>query len=164
ELERLFTEHGPREARDVAERTERYERFVALQAEGDVRTLELMWAYRDVVAVLMSGSQGTEFESLVWRMVEREVERVGQDFHRLQGAHACRLDVPPEIFGSLVIGTHVLLAQRMSRMEQKPDLEAWARSLHRLIREGSLPKKDSPRRPARARASSRTRSTSRSQS
>ncbi len=162
-MERFFAEHGPLEARDVTGCTERYERFVALQAEGDVRTLELMWAYRDVVAVLMSGSRGTEFESLAWWLVEQEVERVGEDFNRLQRTHACRPDVPAEVFGSLIVGTHVLLAQRMSRMERKPDLEAWARSLHLLIREGSLPKKKSSRRPTRARASSRTRSTSRSQ-
>jgi AcrR family transcriptional regulator len=151
-LERFIAEHGPLEARDVAERTERYERLVALHAQGDVRTLELLWEWRDVVAVLMSGSQGTLFESLVWGMVEHEVERVGADFHRMQRTGACRPDVPPEIFGSLIIGTHMLLAQRMGRMERKPDLEAWARSLHRLIREGSLPQE----------TFSRTRSTSRS--
>jgi hypothetical protein len=33
----------------------------------------------------------------------------------------------------------MLLASRMSRMEKKPDLAEWARSLHTLIREGSAP-------------------------
>lgn len=172
QMECFFAEHGPLVARDVAERSERYELLVAMNTEADLGTLELMWAYRDVVHVLMRGSQGTEFESLMWGMVDREVTRVTQEFERLRADRVSREDVPPTVIGSLIVGTYVLLAQQMSQMERKPDLEAWARSIHRLIREGSLPqgcsapapsapKKPSPRRP-RARALSRPRSTSRS--
>ena len=170
QMERFFAEHGPLEARDVAERSERYERLVAMHTEADLGTLELMWAYRDVVHVLMRGSQGTDFESLMWGLVDREVTRVAQEFQRLQADRVSRADVPPTVIGSLIVGTYVLLAQQMSQMEHKPDLAEWARSIHRLIREGSLPPgssapaaptKTSPRRP-NARALSRTRSTSRS--
>ena len=173
QMERFFAEHGPLEARDVAERSVRYELLVEMNTEADLGTLELMWAYRDVVHVLMRGSQGTEFESLMWGLVDREVTRVAQEFQHLQADHVSRADVPPTVIGSLIVGTYVLLAQQMSQMEQKPDLEAWARSIHRLIHEGSLPpagaapapavpkKKTSPRQP-QARALSRTRSTSRS--
>lgn len=173
QMERFFAEHGPLEARDVAERSVRYELLVEMNTEADLGTLELMWAYRDVVHVLMRGSQGTEFESLMWGMADREVTRVAQEFQRLQADQVSREDVPPTVIGSLIVGTYVLLAQQMSHMEQKPDLGAWARSIHRLIREGSLPpagpapapavpkKKTSPRRP-QARVLSRTRSTSRS--
>ncbi|MGZ3458473.1 MAG: TetR/AcrR family transcriptional regulator [Archangium sp.] len=172
-VERFFAEHGPLEARDVAERSERYERLVAMHTEADLGTLELMWAYRDVVHVLMRGSQGTDFESLIWGMVDREVARVAQDFQRLQAQRSFRPDMPPTVIGSLLVGTWLLLAQQMSQMEQKPDLAGWALSLQRLIREGSLPpgvtaqrppapkKKASPRRP-RARALSRPRRTPRS--
>lgn len=174
EMERFHAEHGPLEAHDVTERSERYELLVAMSTEADLGTLELMWAYRDVVHVLMRGSQGTDFESLMWGLVDREVTRVSQEFQRLQTDCVSRADVPPTVIGSLIVGTYVLLAQQMSQMEQKPDLAAWARSIHRLIREGSLPpkaataprgpsapKKTSPRRP-QARAVSRPRSTSRS--
>ena len=84
QMERFFAEHGPLEARDVAERSERYELLVEMNTEADLGTLELMWAYRDVVHVLLRGSQGTEFESLMWGMVDREVTRVAQEFQRLQ--------------------------------------------------------------------------------
>jgi len=166
EMERFFAEHGPLEARDVAERSERYELLVAKNTEADLGTLELMWAYRDVVHVLTRGSQGTEFESLMWGMVDREVSRVTQEFERLQTDGVSRADVPATVIGSLIVGTYLLLAQQMSQMEHKPDLAGWARSIHRLIREGSLPpqpvaKKTSPRKP-QARALSRPRSTSRS--
>ncbi|WNG33179.1 helix-turn-helix transcriptional regulator [Archangium violaceum] len=180
--DQFLAEHGVLEARDVAERSARYELLVKLNAESDLNLLELMWAYRDVMNVLIRGSQGTDFESLVWGMVDRETARVSQEFHRLQAAHACRPDVPPEVIGSLIVGTYLLLAQQMSQMEQKPDLAAWANSIHRLIREGSLPPaftdsgpstlsvptkvapkaSTSPRRSTQARALSRTRSTSRS--
>ncbi|HEX8434489.1 helix-turn-helix domain-containing protein [Archangium sp.] len=177
--ERFFAEEGPLEASDVAERSARYERLVSMNTEDDLRTLELMWAYRDVMHVLMRGSQGTDFESVMWGMVDREVARVSQEFQRAQANNACRSDVPPAVIGSLIVGTYLLLAQQMGQMEHKPDLSAWASSLHRLIREGSLPpgfavspaavlapaptpkKKTSSRRPP-ARALSRTRSTPRS--
>jgi len=168
DVERFFAEHGRLDAGDVAERAERSERLSSLHAEGDLRLLELMWAYRDVMQVLMRGSQGTEFESLVWGMVDREVARVANDFDGLQGTGVCRPDVPPAVFGSLIVGTYLLLAQQMSQMEQKPDLAVWANSIHRLIREGSQPsaapepKKPSPRQSPRTRALSRTRSTPRS--
>ncbi|MFL5354790.1 TetR/AcrR family transcriptional regulator [Archangium sp.] len=177
-MERFFAEHGALEARDVAERSERYERLVELNTDADLRTLELMWAYRDAVHVLMRGSQGTDFESLMWGMVDREVARVTQEFQRLQADRVSRMDVPPTVIGSLLVGTYLLLAQQMSQMREKPDLAAWAGSVHRLIREGSLPpgvhakkrpaapakkrSKTSPRQPPQARALSRTRSTPRS--
>ena len=168
QMERFFAKHGPLEARDVAERTERYELLVEMNTEADLGTLELMWAYRDVVHVLMRGSQGTEFESLMWGMVTLEVARVARDFQQLQGTGVCRPDIPPTVIGSLIVGTYLLLAQQMSQMEQKPDLAVWANSIHRLIREGSQPsvvpepKKTSPRRSPQTRALSRTRNTPRS--
>ncbi|MFY0583648.1 TetR/AcrR family transcriptional regulator [Cystobacter fuscus] len=121
ETDRFFAEQGAVEAHDVSERSARYERLLAMSAEGDLRTLELMWAYRDVMQVLMRGSQGTDFESLMWGFVDREVSRVAQEFRRLQSGRALRSDVPSEVIGSLIVGTYVLLAQRMSQMQEKPD-------------------------------------------
>jgi AcrR family transcriptional regulator len=178
-MERFFAEHGPLEASDVSEGSERYERLLTMSSEEDLRTLELMWAYRDVTIVLMRGSQGTDFESLMWDFVDREAARVSQEFQRLQSSRALRADVPPEIIGSLILGTYVLLAQQMCQMQHKPDLAVWASSIHRLIREGCLPR-SLPARPAKnvvasrpaaarsspratqARAPSRSRSTPRS--
>ncbi|MBM7119379.1 TetR/AcrR family transcriptional regulator [Archangium primigenium] len=175
ETECFFLEHGPVEIHDVAEGSERYEQLLRVSTEGDLRTLELMWSYRDVMHVLIRGSQGTEFESVMWSYVDREVEHVSQEFQRLQSRGALRTDVPSEVIGSLIVGTYVLLAQRMCQTEEKPDLAAWARSIHRLIREGCVPRDASsrpavapraaeatPSRRAPARALSRTRSTPRS--
>src|SRR5437660_856533 len=40
---------------------------------------------------------------------------------------------------ALFVGTYLLLAVRMSRLQEKPDLREWARSLHTLVHEGSQP-------------------------
>jgi AcrR family transcriptional regulator len=137
-VERFFAGHGPLEARDLLERSERYEQLVQLETELDRRTLELMWDYRDVMHVLLRGSQGTDFEPLFWVLVDREVERVATDFQRLQGSQACRTDVSPPLFGTVIVGTYALLIQQMSRMQEKPDLAGWARDLQRLFREGAM--------------------------
>lgn len=135
----FFAEHGAPTRRDFAELTPRYHQFLEMETAGDLRTLELLWAYRDVVGVLLRGAQGTKFEATIWEMTDREIERIKANFDRFQGERACRNDIPPEIFGSMIVGTYVLLGARMSRMAEKPDLREWARSLHILIREGSAP-------------------------
>ncbi len=139
DMARFLAEHGAVTRRDVEERTERYRKLLELETREDLRVLEQMWSYRDVVGVLLRGSQGTRFEGAIWEITDREVDRVKESFLRFQGEQTCRRDIPPEIFGSLIVGTYVLLAMRMSRMTEKPNLAEWASSLHTLIREGSAP-------------------------
>jgi AcrR family transcriptional regulator len=135
--------HGPVTRKDVAQKTARYRELLELEAAKDLQLLEQMWSFRDVVGVLLRGAQGTSFEGFIWTMTDTEVDRVQEDFTLFQGG-ACRGDIPGEIIGSLVAGTYLLLAMRMSRMKEKPDLATWARALHTLIREGSAPVDDSP--------------------
>jgi hypothetical protein len=103
-----------------------------------------MWDYRDVMHVLLRGSQGTDFESLFSVMVDAEVERVATDFRRLQGSKACNSDVSPSLFGTVIVGTYSLLVQQMSRMQEKPDLASWARDLQRIFREGAMRRDPEP--------------------
>jgi AcrR family transcriptional regulator len=142
DMARFLSEHGAVSRRDVEERTPRYDTFLEMETAEDLRVLEHMWAYRDVVGVLLRGTQGTRFEGTIWDITDREIDRIRENVNRFQGEHACRRDIPPEIFGSMIVGTYVLLAMRMSRMAEKPDLAGWARSLHTLIREGSVPPHD----------------------
>jgi len=139
DMAEFFAEYGAVTRRDLEERTPRYHTFLEMETAEDLRVLEDMWAYRDVVGVLLRGAQGTKFEGAIWEITDREIDRIKASFCRFQGEHACRTDIPPEIFGSLIVGAYVLLGMRMSRMAEKPDLAEWARSLHTLIREGSVP-------------------------
>jgi hypothetical protein len=156
----FFTEHGPLTARDIHGRTERYEKLVELEAACDRDVLSLIWEYRDVFRVLVSGSQGTEFSGLMWQIANREVQRVQDEFEVVKALGACRTDVPSELFGSMVVGTWLLVAQRMSRLEKRPDLDQWVEALHRLIREGSAPRSVRGKRALRRRLAARTASVS----
>lgn len=162
DMARFLQEHGPLTRRDVAERTACYRAFLALETAEDLRVLEHMWAYRDVMGVLVRGAQGTSFEGAIWEITDREVERIRKDFGKLQFQQTCRRDIRPEIFGSLIVGTYVLLGMRMSRMAKKPQLAEWARSLHALIREGSVPQEEERALPAPRKAPSRRRPAARS--
>ncbi|MBL8954906.1 MAG: TetR/AcrR family transcriptional regulator [Myxococcaceae bacterium] len=137
----FFAEHGAITARDLQVRSERYERLLELEGDYDRNMLSLIWEYRDLMRVLVSGSQGTGFSSLIWEIANREVQRVQDEFETMKSLGACRTDVPSELFGSMLVGTWLLVAQRMSQLSKKPDLDVWVESLHRLIREGAAPQK-----------------------
>jgi len=136
---KFVEEGGPVGARDVARNSARYQDLIALDVRLDHATLEAMWEYRDVVGVLVRGCQGTPFEGAVWEIVDSELNRVRKSFEDLQGQRTCRADIPGELFGSLIVGTYLLLGIRMSLMQEKPDLATWAAQLHTLIHEGSEP-------------------------
>ncbi|MFB1482313.1 TetR/AcrR family transcriptional regulator [Corallococcus sp. RDP092CA] len=142
---------GPR---DVATRSERYRDFLRMEACLDVEMLELMWAQRELVTALIVGSAGTAFESVMWDVVDREVERIAREFHHLRGQQPDTPDVDPSLFGSFVVGTYLLLARRMGRLTRKPDLANWAVGLQRLMHEGTLPREAVPEPAALARPSS----------
>jgi len=137
---RLFKEHGRITPEDFRRGTPRLVRFIDYECAEDLRVLEALWKYRDVCDVLISGCQGTKFEGLLWEVLDAEQVRVADVHRQFQEAGVCRDDVPAELFGALVIGTYLLVAKTMARAKDKPDLEMWARTLQRLIREGSLPR------------------------
>ncbi|RKG95141.1 TetR/AcrR family transcriptional regulator [Corallococcus carmarthensis] len=164
-LERLATERKSRMDRfcvqyggvpgpgDVAARSERYRDFLRMEAALDVEMLELMWDQRELVTALIVGSQGTAFESVMWDVVDREVDRIAREFHHLRGQQPDTPDVDPSLFGSFVVGTYLLLARRMGRLTQKPDLASWAVGLQRLMHEGTLPRESVPETAVQARPS-----------
>lgn len=114
--------------------------FIAAMGEIDAREdralLELLWDWREVTDVLLRGSQGTEFEGVMWAMLDREVERVMTQCQQLERARLVRADVPPEVVGMMIVGTYLLVARRMAQLTQKPDFEHWVRSLQSLIANG----------------------------
>ncbi len=115
-------------------------RLLQLEAKYDRAVLELIWSERDVFAVLSRGAQGTPFEGLLWELAEREVKRVVESFESMKSLGACRGDVPGEVFGSLVVGTYLLIGQRLSRLTKKPNLDAWVEAIQQLIHQGIAPR------------------------
>ncbi len=108
-----------------------------LEGLGDTRALELLWEWRDVADVLLRGSQGTEFETVMWTMLDREGARVESTCRVLQQAGLLRDDVPPELLGSMMVGTYLLMVRRMVKLTEKPDFEPWVDSLHLVIGDGA---------------------------
>jgi AcrR family transcriptional regulator len=143
-VERFFEEHGVPGPRDRQERSERFRQLIELESASDLEAMEWVWAHRDVSLVLLSGSQGTEFESLLWNVTDAQVERVARNFRRLQDAGAVDRDMDPHLFGSVIVGAYLLLSKQMARMHEKPDLTAWARTLQRLCQEGTMPRVAAP--------------------
>ncbi len=135
----FLTARGAITAADVSRRTKKYEALLALEAESDQRALELMWEHRDVFSILLRGAQGTEFADTIWEILDRETERVIEGFRAMQAFSALSGDVPVELLGTMVVGAYFLIGTRMMRATEKPDLALMARSLHQLIREGTLP-------------------------
>lgn len=124
----------------------RFDAMIELEPDLDVQLLELLWEYRDVIAVLMRGSQGTRFQTLIWEMVDGEVRRAAEQHRSLQGTPFCRSDVPPEVFGTVIVGTYLLLGQQMVGAKEKPDFRSMAQAVRRLIHEGSIGRVESPQR------------------
>ena len=122
------------------QRAARLPALAALEAKYDREVLEHLWTERDVFAVLSHGAQGTPFEGFIWQLAQREVKRVVTSIESMKTTGACRRDVPSEVFGSLVVGSYLLIAQQMSRLERKPDLDRWIQATQQLIREGVAPR------------------------
>jgi AcrR family transcriptional regulator len=153
-VERFFQEHGVPGPKDRQAHSERFRQLIELESASDLEAMEWVWAHRDVSLVLLSGSQGTEFESLLWNVTDAQVERVARNFQRLQEAGAVDREMDPHLFGSVIVGAYLLLSKQMARMREKPDLTAWARTLQRLCQEGTMPRvaatAEAPVRAARA--------------
>lgn len=108
-----------------------------LEGDGDRALLEMLWEWRDVTDVLLRGSQGTEFENVLWKMLDREVLRVEAQCAQMKQAGLLRDDVQFEVVGSMIVGTYLLVARRMSTLPRKPDFEPWVRSLQAVIADGA---------------------------
>ncbi|MCY1017308.1 TetR/AcrR family transcriptional regulator [Pyxidicoccus sp. MSG2] len=143
-VECFFQEHGVPGPKDRQEHSERFRQLIDLESASDLEAMEWVWAHRDVSLVLLSGSQGTEFESLLWRVTDAQVERIARNVERLQRAGAVDREMDPQLFGSVIVGAYLLLSKQMARMQHKPDLRAWARTLQKLFQEGTMPRQETP--------------------
>lgn len=114
-------------------------KLMEIDAREDRALLELLWDWRDVTDVLLRGSQGTEFASVIWTILDREAERVERECAVLEGAGLMRDDVPSFVIGSMIIGTYLLIARRLSTLTQKPAFEPLVAALQSVMTEGISP-------------------------
>ncbi|MFZ5440026.1 MAG: TetR/AcrR family transcriptional regulator [Myxococcota bacterium] len=103
----------------------------------DLRLLQLLWDWRDVTRVLLDGCQGTEFEGVMWTILDREAGRVAEEIDALKKARFIRPDVDGELVGFMIVGTYMLVARKFATLTEKPDFERLVRLLQGLISEGT---------------------------
>ena len=134
--------------------------FIAALSEidgrEDRRLLELLWDWRDVTDVLLRGSQGTEFEGVMWAMLDHEVSRVETECAALKAGGLMRDDVSGDVLGLMIVGTYLLVARRLSTLTQKPDFEPMVAALQALIADGTASASLRAHRDARPQARRRT--------
>jgi AcrR family transcriptional regulator len=146
ELEdRMARERGGADSGAVARRVE-------AECAIDADLLEVLWRNRQILAAV-EGASGRLYRDLVDDF--RRKMRALVSRRMVEGVCAgvpVRSDVPPEIIADIVVGTYGDFARRMIDMKEKPDLEAWARSLHVVLYEGILERPGAAaRRPTRRR-------------
>jgi AcrR family transcriptional regulator len=110
--------------------------LLALEGVNDRKALELFWDWRDVIDVLLRGSQGTEFENVFWSILDREIARVEVETDHLKRAGLIREELPQQTLGPIVVGTYLMIARRMSTLSVKPDVDLLVSSLQSVLADG----------------------------
>lgn len=110
--------------------------LIALEGENDRKLLELFWEWRDVTDVLLRGSQGSEFENVIWTMLDREISRLEVETEVLKRGGLIREDLADRALGPIVVGTYLMIARRMSTLPEKPDLDQLVASLQSVLADG----------------------------
>ncbi|MBE2251801.1 MAG: TetR/AcrR family transcriptional regulator [Myxococcus sp.] len=162
EEDAFFAKGGPFRRNDFVDGSERLAALVAMQTRQDTETLELMWAMRDVIHVLINGTQGTAFDGVIWQAIDREQLRVVDAANRLKKFGVIRTDISSQVIAMVLMGTWMLTMRQMVSRTERPDFKALIGELNVLVGEGMAPRPASqaaPRRkPSRPRKSAARRS------
>lgn len=127
-----------------------FAKLMEIDGREDRALLALLWDWRDVTDVLLRGSQGTEFSGIIWTMLDREVERVEAECVVLERVGLMRDDVPAFVIGSMIVGTYLMIARRLSLLSEKPAFEPLVAALQSVLADGVAPRVVASK-PARAR-------------
>ncbi|MDP3498876.1 MAG: helix-turn-helix domain-containing protein [Myxococcales bacterium] len=163
EEDAFFARGGPFRSTEFVEGSARLPALVEMQTRQDIEALELMWERRDVIHVLINGSQGTDFDGVIWHAIDREQQRVVVAADRLKKFGVIRKDLSNDVIAMVLMGAWVLTMRQMVARTEKPDFAAITNELNVLVGEGltprpalpSKPRKSSPSRKAVARRSPR---------
>ncbi len=113
--------------------------FSEFHAVEDARLLELLWRWRDVLEVLLRGTAGTEFESVMWTVIDAHLARQADEVRQLQKLGLIREDLPAELLGNVVIGTYLLVTRQLVLSADKPDFGPFVSALQLVLSNGLGP-------------------------
>lgn len=114
--------------------TPRLRAYAQLDHENTVRVLRTLWRHRDMLGCILeaSGPRG----HLVERFFEVSRQTLSQQLEEAMGQGGLRDDLDRDLVSELLIGMYVQLGRRMVRATERPDFEAWARTVNVLVVEG----------------------------
>lgn len=135
----FFSKRGPFRSNDFASGSERLAALTELQTRQDVEALEVMWGMRDVIHVLINGSQGTAFDGVIWHIIDREEHRVVVACDRLKKFGVIRTDLSSERIAMVLMGAWVLTMRKMVSRPEKPDFAGIITELNVIVGEGLSP-------------------------
>jgi len=98
--------------------------------------LRALWAWRDVVGLLVNGGTGIRFGYLIDRLKSQIVEQQVRWIRLKQQCGLLRSDVDPDIFILFVAGGYIGLAQQIARAQQPPDFDLWSSVLVEVLDHG----------------------------
>jgi len=139
-LRSFLERHGPVKPKDLKPESPFAAELKQVHTAEDRKLLELLWRWRDVVDVLMRGCQGTEFEGVLWTIIDRELVRVQAECEALKAVRLMRDDVAGEALGTVMVGTYLLVARRLAGLSARPDFDAYLAPLQTLLAEGTNPR------------------------
>jgi len=124
---------------DVRQQTPRYLQFIELNKEYDLAVLELCWEYRDLVYVIIRGVQGTAYEGKAWKTLQEALAHLERQQRLFTERGTFRQGVAEGLMPAMWVGTYFMLCFQMVDMKKKPDFNAWAYGMNRLLHEGCTP-------------------------
>ena len=98
--------------------------------------LRALWAWRDVVGLLVNGGTGARFSYLIGQLKNQIVEQQVRWIHLEQQCGLLRADIDPDVFILFVAGGYIGLAQEIARAQQPPDFDRWASVLVEVLDHG----------------------------
>jgi AcrR family transcriptional regulator len=156
EEDAFFAKGGPFRSTEFVDGSARLPALVAMQTRQDIEALEVMWERRDVIHVLINGSQGTDFDGVIWHAIDREQRRVVFAADRLKKFGVIRKDLSSEVIAMVLMGAWVLTMRQMIARTEKPDFAAIITELNVLVGEGLKPRPVTQTKSSRKPSTSRT--------
>lgn len=136
-IDALLAEIGGASAMDWSSGSERLLRFQAIDHAYSIRTLDLLWEWRDVFATIDQASGPRR--AVVQQLLDMTRVVVADRLAAAAAASMLRADIDPELAAEMILGMYLQLARRMLRLDACPDLPSWARQIDRLISSGIHP-------------------------
>lgn len=136
---RIGRENDHRNLDGQSQRAIAVEQLIELGSRHDHELLEMLWTWRDVIDVLLRGSQGTEFDGVMWTLLDEQFDRVREEFNSLQQLGLVRADVSGDALGLMVVGTYLMVARQLVISKSKPDISAMVKAVGMVVGQGIAP-------------------------